>query len=315
MGRRPRLRLAFLPCLLLPLFGCQKEPDPPPPETTGGFLFDSPWQYQSTEFVTTGAESVPFPTDRALLASISYPNGDAPPTGDALYGSLILFGADRRVLMQPPGIDDYADFGTRFSIVDASNLRLKIDTGLWFSWSYHDDRASGVLLLDPEPNAGGAAVDFMSDALNRVLVSGAPDSAASKLTDALFADPRVNAAVADLLWSGINGDASAPDPAAGASFIIDVVTPSGILDSKLDRDTLVARIVPVVSDLLRLERDKLTDALVSGLLDANVIDSAVAQDRVENVVRFALYRRVLSSPQNLAAIDNVELELDRADGS
>jgi hypothetical protein len=298
--------------LVIGLCACAEEPTEPTPDIAGAFLLDAPWQYQSTTLLTTGEETVPLPTDRRLTSSSAQTNTTT--TGDALYGSLFMFGADGRLLVKTSNAEDYQDFGARYTVVDTSILRAKHGQGLWFAWEYHYDRASRVLLLNPEPEAADAVVGLVSDALTNVLVTGALDSAAAGLADTLAADPRVKAGISDLLGSAVNGslpDVPSDDPEAGARWLLGILAPSGILDSKLTNDTLVQRLEPVFTDLSTVAHDKLTDHLVAALLDADVIDSTLSSDRAERVLRFVLYRAAVTTPQNLATIERIEMELDR----
>jgi len=313
MLRRPSARAPRL-WLLVPVLAafpaCAEETHAPVPDAAGSFLLDNPWQYESTTLVTNGNEAVPFPTDPAFLATIRYPDAAAAPTSDALDGSLVRFGADGRLLIEPPSFTEYQDLGSRYSVVDSSVLRLKLDQDVFFAWGYHYDRPSGTLLLDPEPEAGQAVLAFVCDVLTTVLVDGALDSSAAAVADALSADARVTQASSSEL-------AALPtlDARVASEWLLDVLSPSGILDPSLAGDVIVDRLRPVVKALASAEPDALDDTLVAALLDANVLAPALSSERAEKVIRFVLYRKVLLATQNLASVERIELELKRAGGS
>ena len=300
--------------LLLPvvaaIIGCAEETPAPSPDAAGSFLLDTPWRYESTVLVTNGDETVPFLTDPALLAATSAPDAGAPATADALDGSQVRFGADSRMLVQPPSFTDDVDFGARYAVAEASLLRGKLGQDIWFPWGYFRDRASGTLLLDPEPDAAQAVLGFISDVLTKSLVAGALDGAAVTVTDALSDDARVKAAVAAEL-AAVADD----EPDVAVTWLHALLSPSGILDPSLAANTLTERLLPVVQALSGVAQAALADTLVSSILDANVVDPALTPDRVEKVIRFVLYREVLLTARNLAAVERVELELEQAGGS
>jgi hypothetical protein len=301
-------------CLIFPLAtalgACAEQTQPPVPDAPGAFLLDTPWQYESTTVATNGDESVPLPTDHAFLATVHYPAAGKPATGDALEGSLVRFGADSRLLVEPPSFTEYRDLGSRYSVVDSSALRVKLEQDGFFSWGYHYDRPSGTLLLNPEPAAGQAVLAFACDVLTTVLVDGALDSAAAAVAEALSADPRVTSASSTELAA-----LAALDPAVAAEWLLDVLSPGGILDPNLAGDVLAERLRPVVQALASVERDALTDTFVSALLDANVVAPALSSERADKALRFVLYRKVLLTTRNLAAVERIELELEQAGGS
>ena len=291
-------RLLAVVVLASGLCGCSDESSPPAPEAAGTFLLDHTWHYQATTLLTTGAESVPFPSP------------------DVLEGSLARFGADRRVLVEPAGTREFADFGARYSVMDESVLRLKLATGLWFPYEYHFDRASGVLLLNPEPVAGGVVVGFVSDVVTAILAKGEADGPAAAFADALYRDGRVAGAVEDFLWNTVHGarsGASPAEPDVAAGELYAVLAPSGVFEPTLDEDTVVAKLVPMVEHLVPLERGKLANRLVSDLLDSDVLDGTWMLEPAERVLRFALYREVLTTAPNLAAVERLEIELATAD--
>ena len=306
--RRPRARCLPL-CLIFPLAvalgGCAEETHPPVPDAPGSFLLDTPWQYESTTVATNGDEAVPFPTDQAFLATVHYPAVGEPATGDALDGSLVRFGADSRILVEPPSFTEYRDLGSRYSVVDSSAVRVKLDTDGFFSWAYYYDRPSGTLLLDPEPDAGRAVLSFVCDVLTTVLVDGALDGAAAAVAEALSADPRVMSASSSALAA-----LATLDSEVAAEWLLAVLSPQGILDRTVAGDVLAERLRPVVKALASVERDALTDTLVSALLDAGVLAPTLSSERAEKVIRFVLYRKVLVTTQNLATIERIELELE-----
>lgn len=295
--------------LVSALSACAEETHPPVPDAPGSFLLDNPWQYEGTTLVTSGDESVPFPTDRGLLAAVHYPDGSAPPLGNALDGTSLRFGAGGRLLVAPPSSTDYADIGARYSVTNATDLRVKLAEDVWFSWGYHYDPPSGTLLLDPETPASGAVVGFVCDMLTQSLVTGALDGDAAAIADALSGDPRVETAVASELTA-----LAALDPAVAAEELLELLAASHLLDPNLTGDVIAERLGTVVHALDGVEANALADALVSALLDANVLDPAISSERAEKAIRFALYRQVVTTQQNLAAVERLELELARTDG-
>jgi hypothetical protein len=56
-------------------------------------------------------------------------------------------------------------------------------------------------------------------------------------------------------------------------------------------------------------RGRLTNRVVSDLLDSEVLDATLTLERAERVLRFALYRQVLTTAPNLRAVERLELEL------
>jgi hypothetical protein len=313
MLRRPTARGLPL-CLIFPLAtalgACAEETHPPVPDAPGAFLLDTPWQYESTTVATNGDESVPFPTDRSFLAVVHYPGTDAPAAPEALDGALVRFGADGRLLIQPPSATEYRDLGSRYSVADASALRVKLGTDGFFAWAYDYDRPSGTLLLDPERDAGQAVLTFVCDVLTTVLVDGALDGAAAAVAEALSADPRVMSASSSALAA-----LATLDSEVAAEWLLAVLSPQGVLDPTVAGDVLAERLLPVVKALASVERDALTDTLVSALLDANVLAPTLSSERAEKVIRFVLYRKVLVTTQNLATIERIELEFERDGGS
>jgi hypothetical protein len=303
-------RTCFGMALLLGLVACAEETPQPVPATAGTFLLDHQWAYRTTQLVPNTDEALPFPTDPRVQGRLSYPAGDAPPTGDALYGSLLNFGADGRVLMQPPGFTEFHDWGSRYSIVDGRVVRLKLGTSSWFPYEYHYGSASGTLLLNPEAEASEAVVKLVNDLLTKVLVAGELESAASKLADALFGDARVAAAVAQQL-PAIETLADS-DPQAAGRWLFELLAPSEIFEPGLGQAETVEGLVPVMEDLFPVEPAAFDEGLIDGVLDAGVTDPALADERIERVIRFALYRHVLETRQNLRTLEHVEIELERA---
>jgi hypothetical protein len=288
---------AALVLATLGLWGCSDENSPPVPEAPGTFLLDHTWEYQATGLLTTGAESVPFP---------------AP---DVLAGSLVRFGADRRVLVEPAGTDEFEDLGARYTVIDERVVRLELVRSLWFPYEYHFDGASGVLLLDPEPLASEAVLGLVGDVVTKILARGELDGVAATFADGLYRDERVAVAVEDFLWNAVHGQALASPPAAEAvaESLQAVLAPSGVFEPGLDEDTIVAELERLVERLAPLERGKLTNRLVSDLLDTELLDATLTLERAERVIRFALYRQVLTTLANLSAVERIEIELQTAD--
>jgi len=290
-------RLAAVAALALGLVGCSDENSPPVPEAPGTFLLDHTWQLGTTTLFTTGSESVPFPAPGVLA------------------GSLARFGADGRVLVEPPGFDDFQDLGARYSVMDEWVVRLELDGGLWFPYEYHFDRASGVLLLNPEPLAADAVTGFTAAVVSRILAKGEPDGPAAAFTDGLYRDARVAGAVEDFLWTTVHGDAGAqaPETEAAASSLYDVLAPSGVFEPTLDADDVATELEPIAERLVPLERGKLTNRLVSELLDSEALDATLTLERAEQMIRYALYEKVLATRENLGAVERIELELGASD--
>lgn len=174
--------------------------DPP-----GAFLLDHVWSYEQTVTITNDGETLPLSTDRQALERLRYPDGDPPPTGDALTGTAVLFTGTRDVIARPPGFDDYEDFGTRYGVVDDALLRARVRESVWFGYEYAYDAVDGSLALSPESPAFDSAIQLLNDVTQRILTSGALDSVAKRISDALFEDPRVAQAIEDRLYLGIRG--------------------------------------------------------------------------------------------------------------
>ena len=289
-------RLGVVGALVLGLAGCSDENSPPVPEEPGTFLLDHTWQVRTTTLLTTGSEGVPFP---------------AP---DVLDGSLARFGADRRVLVEPPGFEEFQDLGARYSVMDASVVRLQLGRGLWFPYEYHFDRASGVLLLNPETLAGDSVVGFVRDVVSQILARGDDDGAAAAFTDGLYRDASVASAVENFLSTTVHGDAgTGPAPEKAAATLYGALAPSGVFEPTLDEDSVVEALAPMATELASLESGKLTNRLVDDLLDSDVLDATLMLDRAEQLIRYALYQRVLATTANLAAVERIEIELETAD--
>jgi hypothetical protein len=289
---------AALVVAALGLPGCSDENSPPVPEAPGTFLLDHTWDYTATELVTDGAESVPFPSS------------------DVLAGSRVRFGADGRVLVLPPGFDEVQDFGARYTVTSDRVLRLQLARSLWFPYEYHFDGASGVLLLNPEPVAADVVIGFVSDVLTATVARGDVDARAATFSDELYRDARVSGAVEDFLGELVHGPASsaqAPEPESVAASLYAVLAPSGVFEPGVDEDAVLAELTPRVDAWRAATRGRLTNRVVSDLLDSDVLDATLTLERAERVLRFTLYRQVLTTAPNLRAVERLELDLLTAD--
>jgi hypothetical protein len=289
---------AALVVAALGLSGCSDENSPPRPEAPGTFLLDHTWEYTATELVTDGTESVPFPSP------------------DVLAGSRVRFGADARVLVEPPGFDEVQDFGARYSVASDRVLRLQLARSLWFPYEYHFDGASGVLLLDPEPAAADVVIGFVSDVLTAIVARGDVDARAATFSDELYRDARVAGAVEDFLGELVHGpsaSAQTPEPASVAASLYAVLAPSGVFEPDLDEDAILAELTSRADAWRAVTRGRLTNRMVSDLLDSEVLDATLSLERAERVLRFALYREVLTTAANLRAVERLELDLLTAD--
>lgn len=308
LGRTGAVLLLSIAC-----WGCAEETHDPVPEAPGTFLLDHEWEYQDTGLVL-GEAALPFPNDPEIVEQL----GNAELEGDALHGARLRFGADRRVLIEPSGFEEFADFGARYSVVDARTLRLELGESQWFPYEYHFDAGARVLLLNPEPLAGAAVVKFLDDLLGRIVLSGPEDGNAAKLADALFEEPRVALAIAALLDQAVTGElvgtpaGDEVDPELVANWLYDVLGESGAFDPELGETTRVDRLVPVVEEITPLAASERAGRLVNAVLDADVLAPELASERSESALRFALYRRVLETPANLNAIERIEIELEEA---
>lgn len=292
----------FVPILLVGLIGCGDEDDEPVPDTPGAFLLDQDWVYQATRIDHVAA--LPLPTDPELLGQVDDP--ERPPGGDALYGTLARFGADGRLLIRLPGAEDVEDFGARYSVVDDRSAQLQLHYGAWYGYAYHLDRGSGALLLDAEAwgvtSAGLRLVQFVDDLLMRSLIAGASDSAPLKLAEILSRDPRVQAAIEQLLFDW----AHAGDQFSPAMLVVSSSAAKLILDP--DHPELVNELVGVMRDLESLERSELVEHFVEAVSDSGIVDARIAPERVETVLRFLLYVHVLEL-EVVGAVERAEIQL------
>ena len=286
-------RLFAAATLLFYVSACSDENAGPVPEAPGTFLLDHTWQYRTTTLLTTRDESVPFP---------------AP---DVLDGSFARFGADGRVLVKPSGFDEFLDLGARYLVTDSSVVRLKLDRGVWFPFEYQFAAASGVLLLNPEPRASDAVTGFVRDVISAILAREETDGPAAAFTDGLYRDARVAQSVEDFLWTSVHGSDEAPAPTADATAgtLYASLAPSGVFEPGLAEDAVLDELSLTVEHLEPLERGKLTNRLVSDLLDSEALDATLMAEAAERLIRYALYQQVLAAPTNLAAVERIELEL------
>ncbi len=198
-------KFCFLALALPATIACNSDERQTNLDAPGSFLFDHEWNYVETRVLLRDGATLPFPSDRKLLNKIRYPEGDVPPSGDALTGSDILFDLAGVVKVKLPDSNQFEDYGTRFRVVDERLMRASVRKSIWFKYEYDFDRNDGSLILAPEEKAAGALTGMLNNLYSKILFSGALDSTASKLTEILFEDPRVQDALEEYLYEGIRG--------------------------------------------------------------------------------------------------------------
>ena len=305
--RTPVLSLRFAAPLLflLPLGAAcgtdsvvEDTPDPP-----GAFLFDSDWEYVETRLVLGAGGSLPFPNDLGIIEKIRYPEGGAPPTGDALIGSEVIFDATGELLIKPPEFNDFESFGTKFRIVDEQIMRASIRKTIWFKYEYNFDATTGSLIINPEPAAASKVTGLLNDIYARILFSGKLDSAAAKITEALFEDPRVSDAIASFLYDGIRGkleDIPQQDPEEIARLLA-----VAILDF-LDGQDFAAALEPVIASRLE-ELTNLDADAVAKEMAANIATKVEAIFSEENIIA-----AILPKLEDIVARDPAEVASELA---
>ena len=295
-------RALFVPALIAGLSGCGDENDEPVPDAPGAFLLDQDWAYQATRIDHVAA--LPLPTDSEVLRQIDDP--ELPPGADALHGTLARFGADGRLLIRLPEAEDVEDFGARYAVVDVRVAELQLHYDAWYGYEYHFDRGSGALLFDSEAwgatSAGLRLLQFVDDLLTRTLIAGALDSAAMKLAKILEQDPRVRAAVEQLLFDW----AHAGDPYSLAAVLVSSSGMKLVLDP--EHPEIVLELVGVMRDLESVERSDLVQHFVDEVSESGVVDARIAPERVETLLRFLLYVHVMER-EVVGSVERAEIQL------
>lgn len=301
--------------LALGLAGCTDEDLTEPTEVVdpAALFWDHLWTFQGTYVELRDGTTVPYPTDFALLELIRYGQDGGPPASDVLEGAEVTFEIDGRVLVQPAGAEAPEYWYTDYRVVDDVLMRASIRKSIWFPYTYVFDEASHTLLIQPEEDAGGSVMDFVMEIVQRTLFSGALDSAAARITTFLFEDPRVIEAIDTFLFDLIHGalkDVPVQDPADVTAWIIGVLREAGLVGEGVPDAVLEAVIEPIVKELLPLDREGIAQALVDRLLDSDAISKIITPDRVEAVLTFALYRRVLATGEHLHDIERLDILLE-----
>lgn len=313
-GRRDVL--GALLCLAVPgVAGCDDDEVIAPTAGTdpAALFWDNLWTFRGTYVELADGTTLPYVTDLPLLERIRYGQDGGPPASDVLEGAEVTFEIDGRVLVRPAGAEAAEYFGTDYRVLDDVAMRASVRKSIWFPYTYHFDEASGTLLIQPEEEAGGALMDFVLEIVERTLLSGALDSAAARIVGFLLEDPRVGAAIDAFLYDLINGaiaDVPVQDPADVTAWLIGLLRESGIVPPETPDRVLEGILTPIVEALLPLDREGIARALVDAILASDLVTD-LDGERVEKVLLFALYRRVLETGQHLAAIERVEFVLER----
>ena len=296
------------------LVACEDDVDandnPPDP---AGLFWDHEWAFQGAYVKTDGEETLPLPTDLPLLERLRYGEGGAPPTSDVLEGAKVIFEIDGRVLVQPPGTDAPEYFWTDYKVLDEQTLRASIRKSIWFPYDYSFDEPSETLLIQPDAEAGGAVMGLLLDIIEKTLFSGALDSTAAKITEFLFEDPRVSEAIDTFLFELIHGrleDVPVQEPDDVVAWLIELLRQSEVVPPGVPDQVLEGVLTPIVEELLPLDREGISQALVDKLLDSDLV-TQISPERVEKVLGFVLYRRVLERGQTLDSIEQLDLVLER----
>ncbi|MCH2108507.1 MAG: hypothetical protein MK135_04210 [Polyangiaceae bacterium] len=301
--------------LLLAGVACEEEEEAE--VVPGGVLWDNDWAFVSTSVKKKDGTSLPFPTDYDLVQQVRYGAagaGGAPPVGDALEGAGLVFELDGRILLQPEGLTTWEYFGSRYRVNEAGKFRASVRKTLWFPYEYAYDQLSGTLLLSPLEERGEFLIGLILDVISATLYSGALDSAAARVTQFLFEDPRVAAALDEFLHQLIGGKiAELPeaDPAEVTDWLILLLRENEIVPPGTPDRVLKGVIQPIIESLLPLDRDGIADRLVNELIDSGVIGTVISPERIDGVLRFALYRRLLTTGEKIFSIDRVEILLQQ----
>ena len=315
MTRARDVLIAGILALLPGLAGCVPEevPEPTEVEDPAALFWDHLWTFRGAYAQLSDGTTLPYPTDLALLERIRYGQDGGPPVGDVLEGAEVTFEIDGRVLVRPAGAEAAEYWGTDYRVVDDVLMRASVRKSIWFPYTYVFDEASRTLLIQPEEGAGGAVMDLVLQIVQRTLFSGALDSAAARITTFLFEDPRVAEAIDAFLFDLIHGaieEIPVQDPADITAWIIGLLRESGVVGPEVPDAILEAVIEPIVKEILPLDREGIAQALVDRVLESDAIAKIITPDRVEKVLMFALYRRVLETGQHLQSIESVDLLLE-----
>ena len=314
MTRTRDILVAGLLALAPGLAGCTDEDASEPTEVVdpAALFWDHLWTFQGTYVELRDGTTVPYPTDFALLELIRYGQDGGPPASDVLEGAEVTFEIDGRVLVKPAGAEEAQYFFTDYRVVDDVLMRASIRKTIWFPYTYVFDEASRTLLIQPEEDAGGAVMDFVMEIVQRTLYSGALDSAAARITTFLFEDPRVADAIDGFLSDLIHGaikDIPVQDPEDVTAWIIGLLREAELVDPGVPDSVLEAVIGPIVEKILPLDREGIAQALVDKLLESDLV-TAISPDRVQAVLTFALYRRVLETGDHLHDIERLDILLE-----
>ena len=135
--------------------------------------------------------------------------------------------------------------------------------------------------------------------------------AAARITTFLFEDPRVAEAIDAFLFDLIHGvlkEVPVQDPADVTTWIIGVLREAGIVEEGVPDAVLEAVIEPIVKEILPLDREGIAQALVDRLVES--ISAIITPDRLEAVLTFALYRRVLETGDHIHDIERLDILLE-----
>ena len=294
--------------------GCEDDVDSnETPSNPAGLFWDNEWAFEGAYVKTNGDETLPLPTDLPLLERIRYGEGGAPPTSDVMEGAKVIFEIDGRVLVQVAGAEAPEYFWTDYKVLDEQTMRASIRKSIWFPYDYTFDEPSETLLIQPDAEAGGAVMGLLLDIIEKTLFSGALDSAAARITEFLFEDPRVSEAIDTFLYDLIHGaiaDIPVQEPADVVTWLIELLKQSGIVGPEVPNAVLEAVLTPIVEELLPLDREGISQALVDKILESDLVTS-ITGDRVERVLTFVFYRRVLERGQTLDSIEQLDIVLER----
>lgn len=296
------------------LVACEDDVDasdnPPDP---AGLFWDHEWTFQGTYVKLDGDETLPLPTDLPLLERLRYGEGGAPPTSDVLEGAKVIFEIDGRVLVQPDGAEAPEYFWTDYKVLDEQTLRASIRKSIWFPYDYWFDEPTSTLLIQPDAEAGGAVMGLLLDIIEKTLFSGALDSAAAKITEFLFEDPRVSEAIDTFLFELIHGqleDIPVQETDDVVAWLIELLRQTEVVPPGVPDQVLEGVLTPIVEELFPLDREGISQALVDKLLESDLV-TEISPDRVERVLAFVLYRRVLERGQTLDSIEQLDIVLER----
>lgn len=298
------------------LLACQDDVDVDTEEPNpSGLFWDHEWVFRETNVERNDGSVIPFPSDFELLERIRYGEGGAPPVGDALEGSEVVFEIDGRVLVRPVGADDFSYLGTNYRVLDDSLLRASVRKTVWFKYEYDYDAGTGTLLISPEEEAGEAVMNFFLDIISATLYSGSLDSAAARVTEALLHDPRVIQALDQFVYDLVLGQIEqipVQSPEDVTAWLILLLRQTELVPPQTPDSVLEAIITPIVEEILPLDREGIARTLVDRLAESDAI-AGLSGERVEAVLTFALYRRALERGQELSGIERVTMVLDRID--